>query len=167
MSRAVISVGTNMGDRVSNIEFAVRALTKLPGVRVTAVSGVYETPPWGYENQPDFLNACIMTEADISPAMLLGGCLGIEAAMGRVRAMKNGPRILDLDLILYEGIKADTFEMTIPHPRALERAFVLVPLSEFYPDGMAPGLCFAHALRDMDTSGIRLTDYKITIPEVL
>ena len=98
MSEAVIALGSNMGNRIENINSAVRAIAKLPHVKIVKASSVYETDPVGKEDQERFYNAALLIKTDISPAMLLGGCLGIEAAMGRVRTEKNGPRIIDLDL---------------------------------------------------------------------
>ena len=105
MSQAVIALGTNRGDRIGNLNQAIRAISRLPGVRITAGSKVYETDPVGFTDQKRFYNAVILVEADVSPQMLLGGCLGIEAAMGRVRTEKTGPRVIDLDLLLYENYK--------------------------------------------------------------
>jgi 7,8-dihydro-6-hydroxymethylpterin-pyrophosphokinase len=86
---------------------------------------------------------------------LLGACLGIEAAMGRVRAARGASRVIDLDLLLYEGVKNESFELSLPHPRMLQRAFVLLPLKELYPAGRAPGIFFEPYLKEMDTGGVR------------
>ncbi|MBQ8014965.1 MAG: 2-amino-4-hydroxy-6-hydroxymethyldihydropteridine diphosphokinase, partial [Clostridia bacterium] len=142
MSEAVIALGSNLGNRIENLNAAVRAIAKLSGVKILKASCVYETEPVDCEDDAKFMNAAILVEASISPAMLLGECLGIEAAMGRVRTKKNAPRIIDLDLILYEGFKSESFEMTVPHPRVLERAFVMAPLLDLYPSGRAPGMFF-------------------------
>ena len=116
------------------------------------------------ESDSKFMNAAILVETSVSPAVLLGECLGIEAAMGRIRTKKNEPRIIDLDLILYEGFKAETYELTVPHPRALERAFVLTPLLDLYPTGRAPAMFFGPRLRELGSDGIRKTEYEIIIP---
>ncbi|MBO4342401.1 MAG: 2-amino-4-hydroxy-6-hydroxymethyldihydropteridine diphosphokinase [Clostridia bacterium] len=165
MSKAVIALGTNIGDRIGNINLAVRAVSRLPGVKIIDGSSVYETEPVGVTDQPKFYNAAILVEASVSPAMLLGGCLGIEAAMGRVRGEKNGPRIVDLDLLLYENYKSESFELTLPHPEILNRAFVMKPLSDLFPSGRALGLFFAQALRETGEEGITDTGYKLVIPE--
>lgn len=164
MSEAVIALGSNMGNRIENINAAVRAIAKLPHVKIVKASSVYETDPVGKEDQERFYNAALLIKTDISPAMLLGGCLGIEAAMGRVRTEKNGPRIIDLDLILYENFKSESYDMTLPHPRALERAFVLAPLLDLYPTGRAPGMLFGPHLRDMGLDGVDKTEKEIIIP---
>lgn len=164
MSEAVIALGSNMGNRIENINAAIRAIAKLPDVKIIKASGVYETEPVDCEEDDMYLNAAVLVDANISPAMLLGECLGIEAAMGRIRTKKNAPRIIDLDLILYDGVKTESFELTLPHPRVLERAFVMAPLLDLYPSGRAPGMFFAPHLRDAGTDGIRKTEKEIIIP---
>lgn len=164
MSEAVIALGSNMGNRIENLNAAIRAIAKLPDVKIIKASSVYETEPVDCEEDDMYLNAAILVDANISPSMLLGECLGIEAAMGRVRTKKNAPRIIDLDLILYDGVKTESFELTLPHPRVLERAFVMAPLLELYPSGRAPGMFFAPHLRDIGTDGIRKTEKEIIIP---
>lgn len=134
MSRALIGVGTNIGDRLGNITDAKAALEKVPTVKLLRMSSVYETAPWGYKEQDDFYNGVFEVETELSPQALLGVCLGIEAAFGRKREFKNGPRILDLDLLMYEKETSDTEELRLPHPFIGERDFVLVPLKELFPD---------------------------------
>ena len=126
--KAYIALGSNMGDPDANLNEALGALDLVPGVKVTKVSGYYVTEPWGYADQPDFTNT-------LSPEALLGVCLGIEAGMGRVRQIKNGPRVIDLDLLLYGEEERHTPELTLPHPRMWEREFVLFPLRELSEDG--------------------------------
>ena len=125
MSEAVIALGSNMGNRIENINAAVRAIAKLPHVKIVKASSVYETDPVGKEDQERFYNAALLINTDISPAMLLGGCLGIEAAMGRVRTEKNGPRIIDLDLILYENFKSESYDMIIGSGERLEDVVII------------------------------------------
>lgn len=134
MSTALIGVGTNLGDKRKNIEDAVNAFKKVPMLRLRRVSAVYETEPWGYKKQDNFYNAVFEVETELSPRALLGVCLGTEAAFGRKREFKNGPRILDLDLLIYENEKYDEKELKLPHPFIGERDFVLVPLKELFPD---------------------------------
>jgi 2-amino-4-hydroxy-6-hydroxymethyldihydropteridine diphosphokinase len=165
MSKAVIALGTNIGDRIGNINLAIRALSRLPKVKIIAGSKVYETEPVGKTDQNKFYNAVVLVETSETPSLLLGGCLGIEAAMGRVRAELNGPRIIDLDLLLYEDFKSESFELTLPHPRILERAFVMKPLLDIFPSGRALGLVFGPALRDVGENGIYETGYELVIPE--
>ncbi len=164
MSEAVIALGTNLGNRVENINAAVRAIARLDGVKIIKASSVYETEPVGCDNDLKFCNAAILVETSVSPAVLLGECLGIEAAMGRVRTKRNAPRIIDLDLILYEGFKSESYELTLPHPRVLERAFVMAPLLDLYPSGRAPGMFFGPHLRDLGMDGVVKTEKEIIIP---
>ncbi len=164
MIDAVIALGSTMGNRIENLNNAIRAIAKLSGVKILKASGVYETEPVDCDEDSRFYNAAILIETSVSPAVLLGECLGIEAAMGRIRTKKNGPRVIDLDLILYEGFKAESYELTLPHPRALNRAFVMVPLSELYPSGRAPGMFFGPHLRETGSDGVRKTEYEIIIP---
>ena len=130
MSTAFVGIGTNMGNRMQNIEKALNALNLLPDTKVLAVSNIYETLPWGGVEQPNFLNGVIKLQTDLSPKALLGALLGIEAAMGRVRTIKNGPRVLDLDLLTFDSEVINTKELTLPHPFMLQREFVLKPLTE-------------------------------------
>ncbi|MCR4615547.1 MAG: 2-amino-4-hydroxy-6-hydroxymethyldihydropteridine diphosphokinase [Clostridiales bacterium] len=163
MSIAVIGMGTNMGKRFDNLKKAVEALKLLPDTQLINVSHVYETIPVSEIEQPKFLNLNIELETNMSPMALLGACLGIEAAMGRVRTVKNGPRIIDLDLLLYEGVKSESFELTLPHPRILERAFVMVPMKDLFPEGRAPGLFFEPYLKGMSYAGVKQFDRDIEI----
>ena len=127
-----VALGSNMGVPKENLQRGIESFYLIPNTKVLAVSGIYETPPFGYEHQENFLDCVIKGETELSPEALLGTCLGIEAALGRVREIKNGPRILDADLLLYEDEKIDTAELILPHPRMLERAFVMVPLMDIY-----------------------------------
>lgn len=140
--KAVLGLGANLGDPPATLRAAVEALGHLPHTTVTAVSSLYLTAPVGYADQPDFHNIVVTVDTALTPHALLGGCLGIEAALGRVRTFQNAPRVVDIDLLLYEGYAEATDELTVPHPRMMERAFVLVPLSELFPDNVACGVPF-------------------------
>ena len=140
--KAVLGLGTNMGDRDSNLENALKSIELLPKTRVLEKSTIYETEPWGYTEQARFLNCACIVKTELSPNALLGACLGIEAALGRVRQFRNGPRIIDIDLLLYEGEEIKTDELTVPHPFILQRDFVLVPLHDLFPNGNALGFDF-------------------------
>ncbi len=164
MSEAVIALGTNMGNRIENINAAVRAIARLSGVKILKASAIYETEPVGCEEDDKYYNAALLVETSVSPAVLLGECLGIESAMGRFRTRRNEPRIIDLDLILYESFKSESYELTVPHPRILERAFVMAPLLDLYPSGRAPGLFFGPHLRDLGMDGVTKTEKEIIIP---
>ena len=132
--KAVIGIGTNIGNRAENIRTAVEALRLIPGIQVLRCASIYETDPWGYTEQQSFYNTVIEVESEKSPEMLLGACLGIEAGMGRVREFKNGPRVIDLDLLVVESYESNTPHIIVPHPLIGERDFVLVPMKELYSD---------------------------------
>ena len=134
MRKALIGVGSNIGDRKEYIDTAIETLNHIPSVQVLRMSPIYESEPWGYANQEKFYNAVIEVETNLTAYTLLGVCLGIEAGVGRVRSIKNGPRVLDLDLLLFEGQESMSAELTLPHPRMFERDFVLIPLRDLYPE---------------------------------
>ena len=132
MATAYIGLGSNLGDRVATLREAVRRLAGLG--RLVAVSSLYDTAPVGYLEQPPFLNAVVALETELTPLMLLRELLAIERDLGRSRTFRNAPRTLDLDLLLIDDIMLESAELTLPHPRLHERAFVLVPLAEIAPD---------------------------------
>jgi 2-amino-4-hydroxy-6-hydroxymethyldihydropteridine diphosphokinase len=131
---AFLGIGSNLGDRVGNVRAAVGFLSVTPGIRVERVSSYYETSPIGPVEQSDFVNVVAMIETAVSPSELLDLALGIEKRMGRVRDIRWGPRVIDIDILLYDGIELDAENLKIPHPRMMERAFVMVPLAEIAPD---------------------------------
>ena len=135
----IISVGTNLGDRKENIAKAIDALNLLPYTDVIAQSRIYETAPGGYARQDNFYNIILKVRSIFEPGEMLGACLGIEAGFGRVRTVRYGPRILDLDIIFAEDLKIGTRNLTVPHPRFHERRFVLEPLLDIFPDGVVYG----------------------------
>ena len=151
-SKAYIALVSNMGDPAENLNGALKALDLVPGICVTKVSKYYVTEPWGYADQPDFTNACCEVETSLSPEALLGVCLGIEAGMGRVRQIKNGPRVIDLDLLLYGNERRNTEELILPHPRMTEREFVLRPLCDIAENGRAGELDVAAELAALGVS---------------
>lgn len=153
--KAVVGLGANLGDRSRALRTAVDFLDRLCGTRVMALSPVYETAPVGYADQPDFLNMAAVLETTLSPRALLGGCLGIEAAMGRKRSFANAPRVIDIDLLVAQGICCDDPELHLPHPRLLERAFVLLPLQDLFPQGDVWGLSIRSALQTVSREGVR------------
>ncbi len=133
---AYVALGSNVGNGEENIRSAVFALGLVPGIAVEKLSPIYETKPWGYEAQHNFTNACVKLSVKISPEALLGVCLGIEAGMGRIREFRNGPRIIDLDLIIYENEERNTDELKLPHPGMKDRDFVLVPLYDIADESL-------------------------------
>lgn len=149
-----IALGTNLGDRLQNLRAALSAMA--PEIQVLDQSSVYETEPWGYVDQPPFLNLVIRAETDLSPRDLLNRLKGIESALGRVTTFRNGPRMIDLDLLFYADLRLTTEGLVIPHPRLQERAFVLVPLAEIAPELVHPvlGLSVAQLLETVDRRGV-------------
>lgn len=156
MSRAVLSLGSNIGDRTAHLGTAVRSL----GRTVRAVSSIYRTPPWGGVEQPDFYNIVVIAEDDgADPHAWWQRCQSLEQAAGRERTIRWGPRTLDADVILVEvhghAVISDEPELILPHPRAAERAFVLKPWVEVDPGAELPGAgSIADLLDELDTAGI-------------
>jgi 2-amino-4-hydroxy-6-hydroxymethyldihydropteridine diphosphokinase len=146
--RAVVALGSNLQDPRTQVRRAFGEIGGLPGTRVLARSSLWETAPVGYADQPAFVNACALVETTLPPRQLLDGLLAIERAHGRVRDMPNGPRTLDLDIVLYGEAAHHEEGLTLPHPRAHERAFVLAPLLEVWPDAIIPGLGAASQYRE-------------------
>ena len=155
MNKVILGIGSNMGNREENMSAAVHAVERLPNTTVIATSSLYETEPFEVpDEQTDYLNECVVVLTELSPHALLGACLGIEASMGRIREKTHGSRTIDIDLLVYEGAVCNDSELVLPHPQILKRAFVLVPLSEIFPDGNALGLSFSAALKRTDTSTV-------------
>lgn len=157
MTRVFIALGSNLGDRMANLEAAIAALA--PDVEVTARSPVYETDPQYVTDQPEFLNMAVAGETALEPVALLARLKEIETALGRTATVRFGPRVIDLDIALFGDRVVDTPDLTIPHPRIAERVFVLRPLADIAPDILHPvsGLSLAAMLAALeDKSGIRL-----------
>jgi 2-amino-4-hydroxy-6-hydroxymethyldihydropteridine diphosphokinase len=131
-----LGLGSNLGDRQTNIEKALKLLNDT--LQIELVSSIYETEPVGYEEQPMFLNAVCRGQTEIGPLQLLSLVKGIEASLGRVSSFPNAPRTIDIDIIFYGNMNIQTQELTIPHPRLEERAFVLIPLLDIAPDLLHP-----------------------------
>lgn len=141
---ALIGLGSNMGDKAANIARAVALLTEPGDIRLVAASRLYRTAPWGVEDQDWFVNAAIAVATDLPPHALLARCLGVEDAMKRIRHERWGPRIIDVDVLAYRDCVIETPDLTLPHPRIAERAFVLVPLADIAPDAEIAG----HTVRE-------------------
>lgn len=148
-ARAFLGLGTNLGDRLANLQGAVDLLAATPGIRVVRSSRVYETAPVG-PPQPDFLNAVIEVDTDLEPDGLLAAAAAAERALHRVRDVRWGPRTIDVDVLTYDDRVIDTPDLTVPHPRMHERAFVLAPLMDLEPD---PPLPDGRRARDLSTEG--------------
>lgn len=136
--RVFIALGTNLGDQEANLQRAKAALS--PEVHLVRESPIYETAPWGFEDQPNFLNQVIEARTDLSPRALLAHLKAIEARLGRQKTFRNGPRLIDLDILFYGSRIIRENDLEIPHPRLADRAFVLVPLKDLAPDFVHPEL---------------------------
>jgi len=134
---AYLALGSNLGDRVAHLQRAVDALAGVNGIRVTAVSRVYETAPVGGPPQDAYLNAAVAIETDLDAHELLARAQAIEALAARVRVERWGPRTLDVDVLLVGDTRVDSADLTVPHPRMWERGFVLAPLRDVAPDLVA------------------------------
>lgn len=132
-----LGLGTNLGDRLENLRAARAALP--PDVTVLQASPIYETAPWGYTHQLAFLNQVIEAETSLAPLALLAYVKKLETNLGRTPTFRYGPRLMDIDILLYGDLVIDLPDLSIPHPRLPERAFMLVPLADLAPDRIQPG----------------------------
>lgn len=139
---AYLGLGSNIGDRDSNLREAVVRLGDSAGLTVVAISSIYETAPWGYTDQPDFLNCVLEIETRLTPTELLARTEKVEQDVGRTPSWRYGPRLIDVDILLYgeQCLQLDDPDLVIPHPRMELRAFVLIPLAEIARDEVHPGL---------------------------
>jgi 2-amino-4-hydroxy-6-hydroxymethyldihydropteridine diphosphokinase len=158
MTRAYLALGGNLGDVAAEFLSAIHALAATDGVTLVAVSRVYRTPPWGVTDQPDFLNMALAIDTKLSARALLEACLGIEKASGRVRDRRWGPRNIDIDVIAFGDATVDEPDLTIPHPRAHERAFVLAPLCDLDAELRLAGLRVSDLLAQVDACGVSVDD---------
>jgi 2-amino-4-hydroxy-6-hydroxymethyldihydropteridine diphosphokinase len=164
--RAVLAVGTNLGDRLGTLQGCVQAIDRLPDTDVRAISPVYETVPVGGPPQPDYLNAVLCVQTGLRPRELLAAAHRIEADFGRVRKERFGPRTLDIDIISYADEISSDPVLTLPHSRAHERAFVLAPWHDIDPCAELPSHGpVAQLLAGLDRDGIsRLPDAVLRLP---
>lgn len=155
MTRVYLSLGANLGEPVAQLAEALRRLGRQPGVRLVGVSSVYRTAPWGKTDQPDFYNAAAVVESELEPQALLAVTQQVERAMGRERKERWGPRLIDLDLLLFGEESVESDGLSIPHPRLWERAFVLKPLLDILAHGPLATKAEAH-LNALPDQGIGL-----------
>jgi len=155
MPSLYLALGTNLGDRFANLQAAIAALP--PAVRVLDQSPVYETPPWGLTDQPAFLNMVLKGETYLDPLPLLAYLKHLETQLGRLPSVRWGPRLIDIDILLYDVLVLDTPELIIPHPHLHERAFVLVPLADLEPGLVHPvlGKSVRQLLAAVDSIGVK------------
>jgi 2-amino-4-hydroxy-6-hydroxymethyldihydropteridine diphosphokinase len=165
-ARVAIGLGSNLGDRAARLERAVAGLREL--LDELRVSSVYETVPVHADDQPDYLNACCTGHSRLTPRQLLSSLQDMEGRLGRRRGGRRfGPRIIDLDLLLYEELIVEEPDLVVPHPRLRARAFVLVPLAELAADWMvpasgdAPEASVGRLVAGIDRSGVELTNFRI------
>lgn len=138
MKTAYLGLGSNVGDRLEQLESAIKILDNVDGVQISQISPVYETEPVGYVEQPNFLNLCVEVKTTLTPQQLLQQCFYTEQQLHRVRDIRWGPRTLDVDILLYENEIIEEETLTVPHPRMRERAFVLTPLNDIAADVVEP-----------------------------
>ena len=157
--KATLSLGSNLGDRLAYLQGAIDALDLATGTQVHSISQVYETDPVGGPDQGDYLNAVVVLKTILSPQQLLEVTQQIENASNRVREVHWGPRTLDIDILAMDNEQFETDLLTLPHPRAHERGFVLLPWSELDPDFVIPGNgTVTQALNQVDVDGVRKRD---------
>lgn len=151
-----LALGTNLGDRLVNLQAVISALP--PTVQPLSCSAVYETEPWGYTDQPAFLNQVLSGETHLSPKNLLVRLKTLETSLGRKQSFHYGPRKIDIDILFYDDLVLETAALTIPHPRLHQRAFVLVPLADIAPDLRHPrlGKTVRELLAETDQTGVKL-----------
>ena len=166
---AVIALGSNLGNRLETLQGAVDALGDTPGLRIKGVSPVYETEPWGVDpgSQPAYFNAVVVLKTTLPPSSLLERAHAVEEAFHRVRDEHWGPRTLDVDIVSYADVVSDDPQLTLPHPRAHERAFVLAPWHDLDPEAQLPGRGpVAGLLDDVTRVGVApRTDLELRLPE--
>lgn len=155
MQTIYLGLGTNLGDQMANLQAAVAGLAQK--LVITAVSPIYQTPPWGVTDQPDFLNMCLAAQTDLSPEQLLTFVKTLETELGREPAKRWGPRLIDIDLLFVANQIFETEKLTVPHPRLAERAFVLYPLADIAPNFVHPvlGKTIAALAASVEDEGIR------------
>jgi 2-amino-4-hydroxy-6-hydroxymethyldihydropteridine diphosphokinase len=149
--RAILSLGGNVGDVVAAFASAACDLNAHPDIDVTGQSSLWRTKPWGLADQPDFLNMALAVETALTPEALLDECQSIEKGQGRIRVQRWGPRTLDIDIVVFGTLEVRTERLTLPHPRAHERGFVLAPLCEIAPDAVLGGRSAAEWLKDLSS----------------
>ena len=156
--RGVLSLGGNLGDPAKSMASALHMLDSSGSTRVVEVSSLHRTPPWGKVDQPDFLNVTAEVATTLAPLELLELCLELERRLKRVRVERWGPRLIDIDVLLLGNSNVSDVGLEIPHPRMLDRAFVMVPLAEIAPDLVLAGKSAAEWAAGLDSAGIERLD---------
>jgi 2-amino-4-hydroxy-6-hydroxymethyldihydropteridine diphosphokinase len=153
-----LALGSNLGNRLANLKNAISNLP--PQMEVKKKSLVYETPPWGYADQPPFLNQVVMAKTYVEPETLIGHLKRLETVLGREPGFQNGPRLIDIDILFYDDLILETDTVTIPHPRLHQRAFVLVPLNDIAPYLTHPALGKTIGELLLDVDRLNIDEYK-------
>ena len=153
-----LALGSNLGNRLANIKNAISNFT--PQLDVKKKSPVYETPPWGYADQPAFLNQVVMAETYLEPDDLLDHLKRLEVVLGREPTFQNGPRLIDIDILFYDDVVIDSPPLQIPHPRLHQRGFVLVPLHDIAPELVHPTLRKSVGEMLLDVESLNIVEYK-------
>ncbi|MFZ5969376.1 MAG: 2-amino-4-hydroxy-6-hydroxymethyldihydropteridine diphosphokinase [Bacillota bacterium] len=155
MAKAYLGIGGNIGDRMKNIEETISMLKSHGEIEVIRISSVYETEPVGYVDQDAFLNIVVEIGTTLDPYDLLDYCHVIEGTLKRERLIRWGPRTIDVDILLYEGFISDDEKLIVPHPRMLERAFVMIPLYEIAPDMVIDGKDVREVVEGLKTETVK------------
>ena len=151
MQEAVLALGSNLGNRILNMEKALHSIENIPETKIIKISSFYETEPFGVkEEQNKYINCCVKISTGLSSEILMGCCLGIESALGRVRKYKFSPRTIDIDILAYENEVKNKKNLTLPHPEMLKRAFVLVPLREVCNGTVFKNIDFSESINNCD-----------------
>mgnify|MGYP003659155532 FL=1 len=153
MAEAALSLGSNLGDRAGFLAAALKAIDARPDCSLVSVSSVYRTRPWGRTDQGDFLNLCALVETRLAPLDLLAAMQGIEQALGRTAGERWGPRVIDIDVLVMDGVTLESEALTLPHPRMAERLFVLMPLAEIAPETKVAGKPVRQTARELEAAG--------------
>lgn len=160
---ATIGMGGNVGDVAAAMQWAIDAMAASGQCDVIAVSPVYRTAPWGLVNQPDFLNCCALLRTSLEPLALLLLLQKLETEGGRVRDIRWGPRTLDIDMLTFDDIEIDSDQLTLPHPRMTQRAFVMIPLADIAPSVVVAGQTAHNRASRFERDGIVKTDIELVI----
>lgn len=155
MHKVFLSLGSNIGDKLNHLNEAIKMIGEVENIKLVAKSSLYETEPVGYLDQDLFMNAVVEIETSLEPYDVLKHCMEIEQELKRKRIIRWGPRTMDIDVLLYDDIKMNDTELTIPHPRMKERAFVMVPLAEIWEQGRIDDISVLDYISKMDVEGIR------------
>lgn len=155
IKQAYLSLGSNIGDKKKYLYDAIKLLDSYEGIRIVKLSSLYETNPWGYTEQDLFMNLVVLVETTLSPLQLLDCCQWIEQELGRVRLIKWGPRVIDVDILLFDNEKISSERLIVPHPLMKERDFVIVPLYEIAPDLKIEGVKIQTLVQSFDLNALK------------